>query len=170
MTQMDLFQTQTQDEQSSQRATLANHFHLPGSAEALKMTDISGRTFFPLFKPNNPLGAFSKMCLGTSLWASTKCYLTWKVKPITQSKHFILELFPSMPRTEECASSSSPEMWPTPSASNAKGAVRDRFYGSEKYRHNLDEAVRTHKYDGQLNPTFVEYLMGFPIGWTDLED
>ena len=204
MTQMDLFQTQTQDEQSSQRATLANHFHLPGSAEALKMTDISGRTFFPLFKPNNPLGAFSKMCLGTSLWASTKCYLTWKVKPITQSKHFILEPFPSMPRTEECASSSSPEMWPTPtvqdsnkatkkwrddhqnnltaavfnpekmwptpSASNAKGAVRDRFYGSEKYRHNLDEAVRTHKYDGQLNPTFVEYLMGFPIGWTDLED
>lgn len=23
---------------------------------------------------------------------------------------------------------------------------------------------------GQLNPTWVEWLMGFPIGWTDLED
>ena len=22
---------------------------------------------------------------------------------------------------------------------------------------------------GQLNPTWVEWLMGFPIGWTDLE-
>jgi hypothetical protein len=23
---------------------------------------------------------------------------------------------------------------------------------------------------GQLNPTWVEWLMGFPLGWTDLED
>jgi len=23
---------------------------------------------------------------------------------------------------------------------------------------------------GMLNPTWVEWLMGFPIGWTDLED
>jgi hypothetical protein len=24
--------------------------------------------------------------------------------------------------------------------------------------------------NGSLNPTWVEWLMGFPIGWTDLED
>jgi DNA (cytosine-5)-methyltransferase 1 len=23
---------------------------------------------------------------------------------------------------------------------------------------------------GSLNPTWVEWLMGFPLGWTDLED
>jgi DNA (cytosine-5)-methyltransferase 1 len=23
---------------------------------------------------------------------------------------------------------------------------------------------------GRLNPTWVEWLMGFPLGWTDLED
>ena len=62
------------------------------------------------------------------------------------------------------------KMWPTPGASNAKGAVRDRFYGSPTYRANLDEAVRTSKYDGQLNPTWVEWLMGYPSEWTVLKD
>ena len=188
---------------SSQRDTRASPFHLPGSAEAQKMTDISGHTYFPLFKPNDPLGAFSRMFMGMSLWASTKCYLTWNVKPTPQGRS-LFQLAPQTLRTDATEFGSSPEMWPTPtvqdsnkatkkwrenhqnnltaavynpemlwptpSASNAKGAVRDRFYGSEKYRHNLDEAVRTHKYDGQLNPQWVEWLMGYPEGWTDLED
>jgi len=63
----------------------------------------------------------------------------------------------------------TPKMWPTPAKSNAKGAVKKRFFGSPDYRSNLDEAVRTHKEDGQLNPTWVEWLMGFPTGWTDLQ-
>lgn len=61
------------------------------------------------------------------------------------------------------------KMWPTPLAANAKGAVKNRFMGSETYRSNLDEAVRTHIGDGQLNPQWVEWLMGYPEGWTDLE-
>ena len=60
MTQMDLFQTAT----SSQQDTPASPFHLPGSEEAQKMTDISGHTFFPLLKPSDPLGAFSRMFMG----------------------------------------------------------------------------------------------------------
>ena len=27
-----------------------------------------------------------------------------------------------------------------------------------------------HENGGSLNPTWVEWLMGYPIGWTDLED
>ena len=61
------------------------------------------------------------------------------------------------------------KMWPTPLAANAKGAIKNRFMGSETYRSNLDEAVRTHIGDGQLNPQWVEWLMGYPEGWTDLE-
>jgi hypothetical protein len=62
------------------------------------------------------------------------------------------------------------KLWPTPAAANSKGAVKARFMGSDQYRGNLDEAVRTHKGDGQLNPQWVEWLMGYPEGWTDLED
>lgn len=61
------------------------------------------------------------------------------------------------------------KMWPTSAATNYKGSVKDRYMGSETYRANLDEAVRTHREDGQLNPDWVEWLMGYPPGWTSLQ-
>jgi len=113
MTQMDLFQTAT----SSQPDTHANHFHKPGSEEAVKMTDISGRTYFPLFKENDRLGAFSRMFLGTSLWGSTKCYLTWKGKATPQGRS-LFQLVPLTHITEETDFGSSVEMWRTPMAAD----------------------------------------------------
>lgn len=57
--------------------------------------------------------------------------------------------------------------WPTPVASDAYTHNLKSSQQKEGSRHsvNLPSAV-----GGQLNPTFVEWLMGFPIGWTDLED
>ena len=63
----------------------------------------------------------------------------------------------------------TPRMWPTPASANSKGAVKARYLGSPEYRGNLDEAVRTSEKDGQMNPPWVEWLMGFPIGHTDLQ-
>lgn len=60
-------------------------------------------------------------------------------------------------------------MWPTPTASDYKGAPKNRYLGSETYKSNLREAARTSETDGQLNPTWVEWLMGFPIGHTELK-
>ena len=117
MTQMDLFQIQTQDEQSLQPVTHVNHFHLPGSEVAAKMTATSGRTFFPLFKPDDLNTAFSKMFMGMSLWASTKCFLTWNVKPTPQGRS-LFQLVPSTPTIEETGSGSSQGMWLTPTATN----------------------------------------------------
>ena len=59
--------------------------------------------------------------------------------------------------------------WPTPTASNAKGAAKNRFRTSPTYRGNLDEAVRDSPSSGQLNPNWTEWLMGFPLEWTDLD-
>ena len=61
------------------------------------------------------------------------------------------------------------KMIPTPTTSNAKGASKNRYRTSETYRGNLDEWVRDSEDSGQLNPTWVEWLMGFPDGWTDLD-
>ena len=59
-------------------------------------------------------------------------------------------------------------MWPTPTKSDGMGGPgssgRD---GGENLRTTvLAEAGHP---IGQLNPTWVEWLMGFPLGWTDLD-
>ena len=241
MTQMDLFQTVT----SSQQDTPASHFHLPGSAEAQKMTDTSGRTYFPLFKAKDPLGAFSRMFMGMSLWASTKCYLTWRGKATPQGRS-LFQLVPQTHHTDETDFGSSPEMWATPrtsdttagrtlnekgqriskssdlvfganladqvkmwptpractamAAENIHNRVNDKFPNLETLvaqtmwptptasleKHSTKEAywknriqkgrqediqMRVHKEtgSGSLNPAWVEWLMGYPEGWTDLE-
>lgn len=52
-------------------------------------------------------------------------------------------------------------MFPTPIASDWKNR------GCRDYRKNREHQLQT-EVGGQLNPTWVEWLMGFPIGWTDL--
>jgi hypothetical protein len=57
------------------------------------------------------------------------------------------------------------QMWPTPTVNDSKNnggpsQLRDR----EKKGKNLNA-----KAGGSLNPEWVEWLMGFPKGWTDLK-
>jgi hypothetical protein len=168
MTQMDLFQTAT----SSQQDTPASPFHLPGSAEAQKMTDISGHTFFPLLKPKDPLGAFSRMFMGMSLWASTKCYLTWKGKATPQGRS-LFQLVPLTRLTDETEFGSSDEMWPTATARDYKGGRTPETLAKagRNETNSLPDAVNAQMgKTGSLNPQWVEWLMGYPEGWTDLED
>ena len=54
------------------------------------------------------------------------------------------------------------KFWPTPTAHNAKEAA----FPSEYTRNMPTLAAQA---GGQLNPTWVEWLMGWPLGWTDLK-
>ena len=51
-------------------------------------------------------------------------------------------------------------MWPTPVGD-------DTGHRSQQYSQGGTALSMT--VGGQLNPTWVEWLMGFPLGWTDLE-
>ena len=53
-------------------------------------------------------------------------------------------------------------LWPTPTAHNAK----ETNAPSEAKRNEPTLASRV---GGKLNPTWVEWLMGWPLGWTDLK-
>jgi hypothetical protein len=60
--------------------------------------------------------------------------------------------------------------WPTPVASMSKGsspAALTRKSGADRSNDRLDHAVMALD-GGHLNPEWVEWLMGWPIGWTDL--
>ncbi len=57
---------------------------------------------------------------------------------------------------------------PTPMKSTAKGACRDRYFGSPTYRGNIHEFIRDGEQDGLYpHPVLLESVMNFPIGWTE---
>ena len=210
MTQMDLFQTAT----SSQQDTPASPSVSQGSKKAQKMTATSGRTSLELLHKNDPLGAFSKMFMVTSQWASTRCYLTWKPKATPQGR-LLFQLAVSMPptegtgsglwatpRTTDASGGARPleekgrriskssdlvfganladqvRMWPTPNASDRYNAnmkdghdiKKGYLRGVVKIQHNRNTKPLNAEVNGSLNPQWVEWLMGYPEGWTELED
>ena len=58
--------------------------------------------------------------------------------------------------------------WPTPTVNDSKNCT---LPPSQVKHDNIPGALLRdgEKTGGQLNPTWVEWLMGWPIGWTDLE-
>ena len=205
MTQIDLFPELTPETPSSQPDIPASPSVLPESREAQRMTATSGRTLAKLFHAKDPLGAFSRMFMVTSHWASTKCLLTWKPK-VTPQGRLLCQLAVSTPRTDEIGSGSSQEMWATPRTTDASGGARPMDERGRRISHssnlvfgaNLSDQVRlwptpTANEDaagtpngkmqrmlgnhpdvrntgaGTLNPQWVEWLMGYPEGWTDLK-
>jgi DNA (cytosine-5)-methyltransferase 1 len=65
-------------------------------------------------------------------------------------------------------------MWPTPRSNPAMASLITSEIANDPRRFpNLETVVgqRMKAGDGgRLNPMWVEWLMGFPLGWTDLED
>lgn len=138
----------------------------PGSDEARQMTVTSGRKWSAALTLSGPLGSLAKMCLESSIWASTKCVLTWKVSA-TPSGRCVYRLVPSMRRTSDSGSGSSVFI-PTPNAVDGKGGGldnRNRGPGN-----NLRDWFRQ-TYGFLYQPVkAVESMMGYPTGWTALKD
>jgi hypothetical protein len=67
------------------------------------------------------------------------------------------------------------KLWPTPTTSDASGGGNRNSKNSKAHAGvSLTDACLTgdsstprSEVTGQLNPTWVEWLMGFPTGWTD---
>lgn len=240
----------------------ANPFPMPGNEEAKRMTATSGRRLLDYYRKSGPIGSLVKMLLGTSLWGSTRCLLTWKGSA-TPRKHLLFRLLPSTPAIEEIESSlwATPQardfrsgdnpagpraqrkleqgwsqnlndqvklwptpragdgphggpnsrdskgnyalsgavhhanLWPTPKASlrgdcpsewerrtpDLHAAVKMRptpaaqdsknatLPASQIERDTVPGAIMREGYTGQLNPEWVEALMNFPAGWTEVE-
>jgi DNA (cytosine-5)-methyltransferase 1 len=61
------------------------------------------------------------------------------------------------------------KLWPTATARDWRSGKAS----SETHARNsrpLNEVAAQGQASGALNPTWVEWLMGFPLAWTDLED
>jgi hypothetical protein len=63
-------------------------------------------------------------------------------------------------------------VWPTPRAQNGEPRNHTVWRRPDGEPQNLENAVAARDPEligGALNPTWVEWLMGFPLGWTDCE-
>ncbi len=174
--------------------THASPSALPGSEQARKMTATSGLKFSGLSKKSGPLGSCVKTLLGTSAWASTVCCLNWKARGIN-SKYSLFQLVPSAPSTEGIESGLLPaptaaqgggersgnrkgtgnlefmarkNLWPTPTVSTGAQTKENPTPGQTGGTSLAGAVNVANQETGSLNPEFVEWLMGFPIGHTDL--
>lgn len=55
------------------------------------------------------------------------------------------------------------EKFPTPQA-------RDGTRNTSPKKDRLPDYVNSNKHTGELNPAWVDWLMGYPLKWTDLKD
>jgi len=104
---------------------------------------------------------------GTFLSDSVTFSQTWPRSGMTHAG-IAYQQQPSAPLTvvTEYSSSLHERTWPTPTAHLAKEGA----YPAEGRRN--EPSLTFQALDGQvghLNPMWVEWLMGFPTGWTDLE-
>ncbi len=204
---------------SSQADSRASLFPQRESGKALRMSATCGRRCAELLPNCGPVGCLGRMLLASSIWGSTKRFLTWQ-KRVTPFSHSYFRLAASARGMSASELSSSRLMFPTPLASDKStardarnldvflsdnGILRKRnkngaiwslplsaavFYltpmASDGYRSTLKPSAfspgtRDKNLASQmiyreqpvsdtaaLNPDWVEWLMGFPKGWTDV--
>ena len=191
----------------------------PENGRALRMNATCGRKCAGLLPNCGPVGCLGKMLLASSIWGSTKRFLTWQ-KRDTLFSHSYFRLAVSAHGMSASELLSSRLMFPTPLASDKctnrdaqnldvflseGGIFRKRnksgsiwslslsaavFYltpaASEGYRSTLKPTAFRNQSPSSnlsaqvisqeqpvsdaaaLNPDWVEWLMGFPKGWTDI--
>lgn len=134
--------------------SLASPFPWLESKKVKGTTVTYGRKCSELSPKLNRLGYLVRTYLESSKLPAEQFVRTWSVRD-TLSPYLILKLRLSVPRTEETGYS----LWPTPRAQSANGS------GPSRIGHKADLQTVV---GGPLNPEWVEWLMGFPIGWTEL--
>lgn len=166
------------------------------SKRAKGMIDTSGRRCSELSPSCARVALLVRTFLESSRLPPGRWSRIWSVLAITSSC-LILRLRLSERGTDDQGySSPASQMWPTPTARDCKGAnslkhlTQPKAPGNNHHVRQLANAVKlfttpcaadtqgTHgganhrslrtDVSGQLNPMWVEWLMGFPPEWTDL--
>ena len=157
---------------SSQEVSPANRSRSQANKKEQVTTDISGLKCFELSKSLPRGGLLERMskALLTSktAWSSRLCALTWKEK-VTKSGRSIFQLQASVPRTDAKDSG----LWRTPDAHCDRGPSSEKRMKMKLEKGmpiSINDQVAYRGDRGSLNPTWVEWLMGYPEGYTDLKD
>lgn len=141
---------------------------LPGSEKARTMTVISGRKCFGSYQKSNQPGLSEKTFLDLFELHLMK-FLKVSGKRNTARGHTLFRL----KSAEPCSKGTGSLSWPRPTTGaplcggthnfRQMQALRDAGIITEEERRNLTQGN-----GGKSNPALMEWLMGFPTGWTEL--
>ena len=150
---------------SLQEDTLANLSPSQVEKKVKKIRDMSGLSILDLSKNSDQLGLLERMLVDTLNSVSTPCSRTWKVK-VTPQGRLVFQLLASAPTTKEKESG----FWPTPRAAIGMNMRLTKNMATLRHKKYLETEVAYQESapGGKLNPTWVEWLMGYPTQWTDL--
>lgn len=176
----------SQDPMFSAEDTPANHSVTLAKGKAKKTRDTSSPGSPKPFASYDPATQSWKTYPDISLWDSEPYKASWPRSGMSLDG-IAYQLPPSAPRTSATESSLSQHgtmlwtptakanqtapsslkrqrLFPAPDANEGNRGVNPRS-GLRKNGPHLVDVL-----NGRPNPMWVEWLMGFPIGWTDLED
>jgi hypothetical protein len=139
--------------------SLASPTALWANEAAMAITVPSGERCLGLFKNQGPLGSLVRMLLVSKQWASIVFALTWSMR-VTPYGYLIFQLRASAHDMNVAGYTSLP----TPLARDFKDSEAPVYRDGVQQMDTLGRVL-----GGTPHPEFVEAMMGFPIGWTDLE-
>lgn len=147
---------------------LASHSVQPGSGEARRMTVTSGRKCCELYRKSGPLGSLEKTWLDLYEWRLMKFFPTLKRRDMKRER-----IAAKLGMSEDCSAEKESLLWPRPTTGAPLCGGTGNFRQMEKLR---DAGIITEEErrnltcgsGGSSNPALMEWLMGFPLGWTDL--
>jgi hypothetical protein len=182
---------------SSAAASPAKTSVAPEKARASKVAGpVSGRNITGSSEKSDPVGSLLRTCLLSDIEARTGYCPTWKQQATPSGRSWwVLSmpgrtiggngpgLWPTPTRNsggrtltngmnishgkgmrwgiqlEQCV-----RLYPTSQAQDSKHGAPTAWERIHRKQSHLHSVV-----NGRLNPTWVEWLMGFPLGWTDLD-
>ena len=163
--QWSLFETELT---SLLEATHVNALVQQVKEKETKTLDTYGLTYGDTSKQLDLFGASLKTSKDTLALDLEKSLATWKDSVIKQRGEYSQRV-----KLAHCTKEREFISWPTPSARDHKGGYQGgRIRNGKVSFDTLDVAVQHRGGDktkvGHLNPDWVEWLMGVPIGWTEL--
>lgn len=146
----------------------ASHFLSPGSGEARKMTVTSGLKCSGLSKNSGRLGLLEKMLLDLFEWRLKIFFPNLKKQDMKHEPTVV-----KLGMSAGCSAEKESLLWPRPTTGAPLCGGTGNFKQMEKLREAgaISEEERKNLVcgnGGKSNPALMEWLMGFPIGWTDL--
>ena len=144
---------------------LANHSAMQEEERVRWMIAISGMKLLELLGKLNQDGLLEKMSkellVSKKVWYSNKCRMIWK-KKVTKSNVLLYQLQVSMRGIREKGYG----LLPTPNTMDyiVRKGMRPSRAATNRKSGYLSEIIGK-----KINPNFLELMMGYPQGWTDIE-